>query len=142
MGRMIQIPVRLPYLRLFTIIWAVYSLLWISLEGNLTHVIILGVLTTAVSLLHLIQKYLTSQTLSAIKWNIITAVSGYIAGFSCSLLTLIFMAIKTGLHAHGPEFTRSELSWVLQQLPLWSISGLLLGLGVGLMITAIFSRNP
>jgi NhaP-type Na+/H+ or K+/H+ antiporter len=52
-----------------------------------------------------------------------------------SLLTLVFMAIKTGLHAHGPEFTLQEIQWVSQQTPLWAAVGLLIGLGLG-MLTA------
>ena len=46
------------------------------------------------------------------------------------------MAIKTGLHAHGPEFSGSELDWVLQQIPMWALVGLLGGLGLGFLLKA------
>jgi hypothetical protein len=43
------------------------------------------------------------------------------------------MALKTGLHAHGHEFTRAEIAWVLGRTPLWALAGLFAGLGVGLL---------
>jgi hypothetical protein len=44
------------------------------------------------------------------------------------------MAVKTGLHAHGPEFTPAEINWVLQQTPIWTAAGLLAGLGLGQIV--------
>ena len=55
------------------------------------------------------------------------------AGLGFGLLTLLIMAVKTGLHGHGPEFSPAEISWVIDQIPLWSLVGLLAGLGVGIV---------
>ena len=39
---MVQVPARIPGLRLLTIGWAIYFALWIALEGSLTRVVILA----------------------------------------------------------------------------------------------------
>lgn len=128
-----QVFDRIPFLRGLTIIGAVYGLLWIVLEGGLWSVVGMGVLSTAVSILHIWQRRLTSKLLSKKKFVLITAVSGLAFGFSSATLTLIFMAVKTGLHAHGSEFSQAELEWVIGQIPLWSVVGLLMGVGIGLL---------
>ena len=64
---------------------------------------------------------------------LVTAVSGGLLGTGSVLLTFVFMAVKTGLHAHGPEFSQAEIAWVWHILPLWTAVGLLVGLGLGLI---------
>jgi hypothetical protein len=130
-----QIPNRLPGWKGLTIIWGLYGLAWIALEGMLWRVVLMGFLTTAVLLAYLVQKYLAGRTLSS--WQVagLTAVLGLGLGLGGGLLTLVFMAVKTGLHAHGPEFSPEEISWVWQQIPIWKAVGLLAGLGIGLIIT-------
>jgi hypothetical protein len=93
----------------------------------------MGVGVTAVSLIHLLQNKLGGQIVTLSKWLIATAVLGLLFGLGSGLLTLVFMAVKTGLHAHGPEFTIQQIRWVIQQIPLWTIAGLLAGLGLGLL---------
>ena len=129
-----QVFERIRVLRPLTILWAVYGLVWIVLEGAMWSVVVMGVLTTSVSILHIIQKQLSGKQVSKGKFLLITAVSGLCFGLGCGLLTLFFMAVKTGLHAHGPEFSQAELEWVLHQIPLWTLAGLLLGLGSGLVL--------
>lgn len=64
---------------------------------------------------------------------LVTAVSGGLFGVGSALLTFVFMAVKTGLHAHGPEFTQAEIVWVWDVAPLWTAVWLLVGLGIGLI---------
>jgi len=47
--------------------------------------------------------------------------------------TLFLMALKTGIHAHGPEYTMAEVAWVWRQLPLWVAAGTLAGTGLALV---------
>jgi hypothetical protein len=75
------------------------------------------------------------KRLPAWKWMGVTAVTGLAIGFFSAILTLVFMAVKTGLHAHGPEFRPQEISWLIQQIPFWTTGGFLAGLGVGLIRT-------
>jgi hypothetical protein len=130
-----QIPAQLPGLKLLTVLTGIYAALWISLEGRVWRVVVMAVGVTAVSLLHLLQNKLGGRTVSLWQWLSITAVLGLCLGGGSGLLTLVFMAVKTGIHAHGPEFTLSQIQWVSQQTPLWVIIGLLTGIGLG-MLTA------
>ncbi|KAA3655082.1 MAG: hypothetical protein DWQ04_33755 [Chloroflexi bacterium] len=135
-----KIPNKLPGLQLITALLAIYAAIWISLEGALAQVLVMGVGVTVVAAGHLMQRYLGGRTVSVMVGVAVTAVLGLLTGIFSIGMTLIFMAIKTGLHAHGPEFTQAELTWVMQQLPLWGIVGLLAGTAVGLL-TAGFSNS-
>ncbi len=128
-----------PYLKWLTAVYILYALVWMSLEGSLVGVVIMGAGTTAVSLAYLAQRYLGGRSWSLRAWLGGTAVLGLLFGLGSGLLTLAFMAVKTGLHAHGPEFTPQQIAWVWQQTPLWAAVGLLAGLGLG-MITANGTR--
>ena len=128
-----KIPDRLPGLKTGMILLSMYTAVWITLEGALWRVIVMGVGVTAVSLGYGWQKWLGGQVVDGWKWWSVTAVTGLLFGLGSSLLTLIFMIVKTGLHAHGPEFTPAEINWVLQQTPIWTIAGLLGGWGLGLL---------
>ncbi len=136
-----KIPNKLPALKLVTTLLAVYTAVWISLEGSLGRVSVMGVGVTLVAAGQLTQRYLGGRAVSVGAWMGITAVLGLLTGVISVGMTLVFMAVKTGLHAHGPEFTQAELNWVMQQLPLWGIVGLLLGTAVGLLAAGL-SNSP
>lgn len=130
-----KIPHKIPGLRWMTVLLGIYSAVWISLEGDVSQTVLLGVWVTAVFLLTLLQNRWGGQEMSVGRWWRKTAVLGLLFGSGSALLTLFLMALKTGLHAHGPEFTLAEITWVAQQLPFWSLAGLLTGLAVGLLST-------
>lgn len=136
-----MVPATIPGLRLATLLLALYSAIWISLEGELVQVVVLGVGVTAVSLLHLIQRYLGGRRLSLARWLLTAAAAGLLLGVGSVLLSLFFMALKTGLHAHGPEFSAADIRWLWNQLPLWSAVGTLLGSGLGLLLAAVSAES-
>ncbi|MEZ4511264.1 MAG: hypothetical protein R3C62_05270 [Chloroflexota bacterium] len=131
---MIRVGKQLWSLRGLTAVYFLYTLIWIPLEGNLRRAVGMGVATTAVLLAHGWRRYGAGRGVSWGWWLAKTAVFGLLFGVGSSLLTLLAMAVKTGFHAHGPEFTPAEIVWVLNQLPLWAAAGLLAGLGGGLVI--------
>jgi len=135
-----QIPAKLPGLKMLTAVWAVYGVVWMALEGNLWRVVLMAGLTTAVLLATLGQKVLAGRLVPVGWWVVITAVTGLGFGLFSALLTLFFMALKTGLHGHGPEFSLLEIHWVLAQIPLWTAVGCLAGAGLGL-VSAGLSRQ-
>ena len=87
-------------------------------------------------LLYFFQRFMAGQTLSTGRGLFFMGLWGLALGAGTALMTLFLMAVKTGLHGHGPEFTMAEVGAVGQQLPLWSLVGLLGGLGVGVLLIA------
>ena len=126
-------PEKIPGFRLLFGLWLVYTAVWISLEGALVQVVIMGTATAVLLLGHGWQRWLGGRRVGRRVGVLITAVSGGVLGAGSGLLTFAFMAVKTGLHAHGPEFTQAEIAWVWGVLPLWTAVWLLIGLGVGLI---------
>jgi hypothetical protein len=58
---------------------------------------------------------------------------GTLAGLAVAPLALLLMVFKSGVHAHGfPDFTYDQMQTVLLRTPVWTSSGLLLGLGSGI----------
>ena len=110
-----------------------YAAVWISLEGELWRVVLMGVAATIVAAGFLWQKWLGGKVVGRGVGMLITAVSGLLIGSGSVVIVLIFMAVKSGLHAHGAEFSPAEIDWLFSQLPLWTAVGLLTGLGVGLI---------
>ena len=136
-----QLPDRVPALRWMTVIWGVYVVVWATLESGLWATVFAAVLTAITLSGHLFNKFLRGRTLSPVVGLLIMAGSGALIGLGSALIALIFMAIKTGLHAHGPEFSPLELNWVFQQIPLWTLAGLLGGLGLGLLLLAVSDQT-
>ncbi|MCA9919788.1 MAG: hypothetical protein KC445_17650 [Anaerolineales bacterium] len=126
-------PEKVPGLRLLLGVWLVYTAVWISLEGALVQVVMMGTATAVLLLGHGWQRWLGGKSVGKGLGVWVTAVSGGLLGAGSGLLTFVFMAVKTGLHAHGPEFTQAEIAWVWNVLPLWTAVWLLVGLGVGLI---------
>jgi hypothetical protein len=127
-------PERIPGLKWLMVLTAVYGVVWISLEGNLGRVILLG---TAVSLTlvgYWMQRFLGGRLFHGASWLIVMGGGGLLVGLGSGLLTFFFMALKTGLHGHGPEFRAAEIEGVLGMIPLWGVAGLVAGMGVGVLI--------
>jgi hypothetical protein len=132
-----QLPDNLPGLRWLTGLIIVYGVVWLSLEGMLWRVVVMGAGTTAVSTLHLLQKWVNGRFIPVKWWVGLTAVTGLLTGLTSVGTTLLFMVIKTGIHAHGPEFTPAEITWIVQQLPLWAVIGFLIGSSLGLLTAGL-----
>jgi hypothetical protein len=124
----------------FTILWGLYMVVWAALEGGLRTTVFAAIWTAILIIGYLFNRFLAGRTLSTGSWLLVSAVLGALIGMGSGLLTLVLMAIKTGLHAHGPEYSAAELNWALQQLPLWTLAGLLAGLGLGLLLKAVLTQ--
>ena len=135
-----QFPERMPGLKWLTIIIAVYGIIWISLEGALIQVLLFSAGLTILSAGYIVQKHMAGRKHSLGGWLILCAAIGCLAGLTFGLLALILMAVKTGLHGHGPEFSPVEVSWVAWQIPWWAASGLIAGAGLGLLAVG-FAEN-
>lgn len=127
-------PKKVPGLKWLTVITAFYGVVWIGLEGNLGRVIVLGTAAAVILVGYLMPRFLGGRTLSITGWLAVIGGGGLLAGLGSGLLTFFFMALKTGLHGHGPEFRPAEIEAVLSMIPLWGTAGLLAGLGVGVLV--------
>lgn len=134
-----QIPDQIPGFKWLAALWAIMAVIWSMLEGSFERVLIFGFLTTLTGLAYLFQRMMGGRHFTTVPGLVVMGLWGLALGAGTVLMTLLLMAIKTGLHAHGPEFTTAEISAVWGQLPLWSLVGLLAGLGLGLLLVA---RTP
>ncbi|VAW33726.1 hypothetical protein MNBD_CHLOROFLEXI01-1529 [hydrothermal vent metagenome] len=128
-----KFPQKIPGFKFLLVVWGVYTAVWISLEGELWRVVLMGVATTVVAAGYLWQRWLGGKQVRRGMGVGITAVIGLLIGSGSVVMVLIFMAVKSGLHAHGAEFRPAEIDWLFSQLPLWTAVGLLTGLGLGLV---------
>lgn len=136
-----RLPDRVPGLKWLTIVVSIYAIIWISLEGDLRQVFLLSAGLVILLMGYLLQRFLAGRILSLFAWLGLCVGGGVILGLIFGILTLTLMAIKTGLHGHGPEFTPDEIAWVLSQIPLWSALGLLVGTGLGALAAGFSSRS-
>lgn len=130
---MVHFPEKIPYLRPFTILLGLAVFVWMALEGNLTYSLIMALWSVLVGWGHLLQRFLGGRTMRLWRFLLTMVATGLAGGLIANLAVLTFMAIKTGLHGHGPEFSDYEVIWVIGQMPLWLVVGTLLGLGLGLV---------
>jgi hypothetical protein len=134
------IPQKIPGLKWLTVIVGLYGLGWLSLEGAIGQVIPLAVGIGLLGAGYATQRLLGGRELIPSRWLLFCAAMGALLGLGCGLLVLILMTVKTGLHGHGPEFTTAEIQWTISQLPLWTLAGLIGGLGLGLLALAFARR--
>ena len=134
------VPQRIPGLKWLTVIVGLYGVVWLSLEGAVGQVMLLAAGLALLGAGYVTQRLLGGKVLAPGRWLLFSAALGALLGLANGLLALILMAVKTGLHGHGPEFTAVEIEWVISQIPLWSLAGLIAGLGLGLLALA-FSRR-
>ena len=60
-------------------------------------------------------------------------VTGILVGLAIAPLTILLMAIKTGIHAHPiPDYSYEQIFTVISRIPVWVISGLLIVFGIGI----------
>ncbi|MFK7805118.1 MAG: hypothetical protein AB8G95_26025 [Anaerolineae bacterium] len=115
---------------------------WIAFEGILTLVVGVGLTLTllwvavgASRVWPAIQfrfPSLTGLRGRLLAWSAV----GGLVGLTSPLMILSLMIFKTGIHAHGPEFNPAEIEWVLSQFFRWSVLGMAIGFGVGLLVSA------
>ena len=131
---MVHIPTKIPLLRILTIVLGIGTFIWIALEGDLTNVLLMGIGAVVVVCGHVWQRLFGGRALRLWQFLGVMVATGLSAGLLANVAVLTLMAVKTGLHGHGPEFTDGEIRWVVAQMPLWLFIGTLLGLGTGLVV--------
>lgn len=131
-----KIPRAIPYFKLIVAIVGIFAAVWMILEGALWRDMALAVMILALGAAMLIVRRWGGQILPVERGVTLFMAAGLSCGIGFVLLTFFFMALKTGLHAHGPEYTPADIMWVWNQLPVWGGAGGLIGLGAGLLLLA------
>jgi hypothetical protein len=112
----------------------VYFLLWTQFEGNLRNVAILGTSAALLGAWTVWRRYLRSRTFSRRRFAVAMSLTGLFTGLAAPALALLGMAVKQGLHGHGPEYTTVQVTAVTQSF-LWAgVAGLLFGIAAGLLL--------
>lgn len=129
-----KIPRTIPNFRLVLGLTLAYGFLWMALEGELWRDLVLAAAVTLLVAGYAMTRILGGRTLSVRRFVLLAVAAGLVAGVALPLVILFLMALKMGIHAHGPEYATREIVWVWRQLPLWSMVGGLVGLGLGLLV--------
>ena len=98
---------------------------WMPYEGFLPRVLAVGIVIT----LFWAFTFFRQDILRSFGPTQRLAVFGAMAGLAAPAVILGLMVLKTGVHAHGPEFTPAEISWTVQQFFIWPFVGGLVGFG-------------
>lgn len=123
-------------LRLASAATGLYAIVWLALEGSVVRDLLLAIPLSALGMYYLVARFFDGHERSS-GWVIaLSSFVGLAYGVGLALMMLFIMALKTGLHAHGPEYMPAEVVWVWRQLPLWGGVGALAGLGLGLLSAA------
>lgn len=132
-----MMAVTVPYLRTATLLWGVYALVWLSLEGNVVADGLLAGWGLALLALWAAARRWGGRSVSAGQVAALGAAVGLAWGVALGPAVLLLMAVKTGLHAHGPEYSAAQIAAVVGQWPLWIGAGTLAGAGLGLLALAL-----
>ena len=104
---------------------------WMPFEGLFERVLSVGIVLTAIWGWVV---YRQINLLDPLNLSIRHVVFGAGLGLVAPAVILGLMVLKTGVHAHGPEFSPAEISWVTQQFFIWPIVGGVAGLGFRMLL--------
>jgi hypothetical protein len=117
--------------RISGLLLGILIMVWLSIEESSTlGVVILSGMACSWTAGWLLQKTSTDGN-QLIFWPIII-IGG--AGLLLAPLAILLMALKSGLHGHGtPDFSPGQLQAVFSRMPFYTMAGILIGTGFGLL---------
>ena len=128
-----KIPHRVPHLWLAVLLWGLYALLWTRLEASLARDGLLAGWGLALLGVWLVARAFGGRALGAGQVAALGAAVGLAWGAALGPAVLLLMALKTGLHGHGPEYTAAQIGWVVAQWVWWVGAGGIAGVGLALL---------
>lgn len=118
-------------LRLITIGLTIALFIWFPVEDESETILILFAISFCTLFAVTLLKSSKNQLRTSLRTYILV---GILAGAAVSPTALLFMALKTGLHAHPvPDYSKFQIMSVIKQTPIWIISGLLVSIGFGIL---------
>jgi cell division protein FtsW (lipid II flippase) len=121
--------------RILSLVLGFLLFIWLPVEDN--NASLVTIFAIAICGLAVVRFLLSMRIQQGSKRWLVYPFSGMISGAAITLVTLLLMAFKSGLHGHGsPDFTPGQVITVLQLTPLWIAAGFLIGLGAGIWLRA------
>jgi len=117
--------------RILSLILGFALFLWFPVEDQ--NASLVTIFAIAICSLAIMRILLQLKIKNIPKRWFIFPLSGVLAGPGITLISLLLMAFKSGLHGHGfPDFTPGQVILTLRLTPVWTTAGLLIGLGIGI----------
>ena len=123
-------------LRGLTLLWGLYAMVWMALEAGVGRDVLLAAWGLALLAGHLAARRLGGRPISAgaaLGWG---AAAGLAAGVALGPSLLLLMALKTGLHSHGPAYSATQMAQMAARWPWWIAAATAAGAGLGLLALA------
>lgn len=133
---MLRLPKPVTKARFLLIGYGLILLIWMSLEDSSTlSVAILGTGTAIIYSSAWIANRFGGQALSLKVWSIGFIFFGTIIGALSALLTATLMFFKSSWHGHSfPDYPPQMIADMFLRLPIWALSGTLLGLSCAIFM--------
>lgn len=128
-----KIPHRVPHLWLAVLLWGLYALLWTRLEASLARDGLLAGWGLALLGVWLVARAFGGRALGAGQVAALGAAVGLAWGAALGPAVLLLMAVKTGLHGHGAEYSAAQVAAVVGQSVWWVGAGVVGGVGLALL---------
>ncbi len=136
---MITIPRYPKRLTLITILYGMFTFVWLSAEDSIWLVSLLGLILALLLVVHGIYR-LQGRRLSPRLWIPGLVTSGAVTGAGAALCTALIMIMKTSLHGHlYPDYPFPLIAGIIARLPVWTLAGALVGMALALLI---YRRGP
>lgn len=122
---------RILGVRISALLLGIIVLIWLTIEDENTIgvVLISGALCLWTALWVLIRP-VEGGTKIILRHSL----AGIGTGLAVAPVALLLMALKSGIHGHGtPEFSIAQMQAILSRTPFFALSGLLVGLGSGVL---------
>src|SRR4051812_1752173 len=132
---MLTIPGKSKWLRLVTILYGMFTFVWMGTEDSIWLAAVLGFGFTLLCVLHGIFRVWQGRLFAPRLWIPATIALGAITGAGASLSTVLIMLMKTSLHGHlYPDYPFPVLAGIIERLPAWTLAGALVGLALALLL--------
>ena len=118
--------------RILSLILGFALFLWLPFEDH--NASLVTIFAIAINILVILRILLVLDDKGIHKRWFIYPLCSVLAGPGITLISLLLMAFKSGLHGHGfPDFTPGQVILTLRLTPIWTMAGLLIGLGAGIL---------
>ena len=132
---MLTVPPRPRWLPTVTILYGVFTFVWMGAEDSVWLVTVLGFGLALLCAAHGVFR-LKGRTFQRRSWFPAIVALGAAIGAGTALATMLFMVMKTSLHNHiYPDYPFPLISGIAARLLTWTAAGALVGLAVALLLS-------